>query len=730
MSEKKTVLHHDDFDKYNNTPNNLFYMNGYDHFLLHAEMTPQFMETLTEEQRRAIGEKKSAGGLRSWANAKPERWQAAKDRFMKNCAEQQQKPWVNQQNVWDQRLFDILADTVKANGGSKRETAAALSANEEFMALYRNLNRPTGKTIVHLDFEKLSVTTLEKLIKNHGFSGWREFLEDCGFQVRKPTLGLKTDHQLLSAIVETAKSMDVPNVADVCKRLSADQDFMSRFAALNADTKGMSNKSKISINTMKVIIGKHGFGSWTDFRQKLACFNHKVVAIEYLTEKMDVGTLTIDGTEEYHGHHTFALEQGVFAFNSILDAAYNPLSINDDYFFAQCERLDTKIPLLDGRTLTLQEIIDEHNEGEVNWVSSMNLSTQKFEPGRISWAGVTRRDAELVRVTLDHGGYADTTPDHRFILRNGAEKQAGDLQPGEVLMPAPGAPEQVVKFVTWLPFTEDTGDITVESPSGSHVFALACGVYIHNSQDGRGSKVETLPGGDGNNEILDLMFFSRKLARGLRVPVSYLNLGEDEGNSSVTFNDGKLGAAMIQEYRFSKFCMRLQSLLAPVFDKEFKKFLIKNGVEMEWSLFDLRFSPPQSFTRYRQIELDSQRMQVYAGVSENRRLSERFKFTRYLGLTEDELIENEKLWSEENAAKLKQKTGASPAESEAGAGLGDVGLHAGGDDLPPEDLEMPEDGAEQAGMPGGPQGAPPGEPAPGGTAPAGGGAMGGPGGAM
>jgi hypothetical protein len=183
---------------------------------------------------------------------------------------------------------------------------------------------------------------------------------------------------------------------------------------------------------------------------------------------------------------------------------------------------------------------------------------------------------------------------------------------------------------------------------------------------------------------------------------------------------------MIQEYRFTKFCMRLQSLLAPVFDKEFKTFLVKNGVEMEWSLFDLRFSPPQSFTRYRQIELDSQRMQVYAGVSENRRLSERFKFTRYLGLSEDELIENEKLWSEENAAKLKQKTGASPAESEVGAGLGDVGLHAGDGEMPP-DMEMPpEEGAEQAGMPGGPQAGTPGEPAAGGAAPAGGGAMGGP----
>ena len=239
--------------------------------------------------------------------------------------------------------------------------------------------------------------------------------------------------------------------------------------------------------------------------------------------------------------------------------------------------------------------------------------------------------------------------------------------------------------------------------------------FFAQSQDGRGSKVETLPGGEQTGEITDLMFFSRKLARGLRVPVSYLNLGEDEGNSSVTFNDGKLGAAMIQEYRFSKFCMRLQSLLAPTFDKEFRRFLIKNGVEMDWGLFELRFSPPQSFTRYRQIELDGQRMQVYQGVAENRRLSERFKFTRYLGLSEEELIENEKLWSEENAAKLKQKTGASPAETEGGDGLGAVGIRPGDEGLPP-DMEMPEgeegDGTAGPNMPGGPSAAPPGEAAP------------------
>jgi hypothetical protein len=359
--------------------------------------------------------------------------------------------------------------------------------------------------------------------------------------------------------------------------------------------------------------------------------------------------------------------------------------------------------------------------GQKNWVYSMNLETQEVEPGLITWAAVTRRDAELVRITLDNLATIDATPDHRFILASGEDRQAGDLQPGDSLMSMNRHTNHKVISVEPLAYREDTGDITVESPSGSHVFALAAGIYVHNSADGRGSKVETLPGGELTGEIGDLMFFSRKLARGLRIPTSYLNLGEEEGQSTVNFQDGKLGAALIQEYRFSKFCMRLQSLLAPTLDREFKRFLQKNGIELEWSLFRLQFTEPQSFTKYRQMELDSQRVQIYSSVAENKILAQRTKLKRYLGFTDDEVIENEKAWAEENAAKLKKKTGATPAETEAQAGLGDIGLHGGDMEAPPE--ELPPEDEMAAGGPGAPGAMPGGAGAGAGTAPAGGGGM-------
>lgn len=196
--------------------------------------------------------------------------------------------------------------------------------------------------------------------------------------------------------------------------------------------------------------------------------------------------------------------------------------------------------------------------------------------------------------------------------------------------------------------------------------------FFAQSAEGKGSKVETLAGGDNLGEIGDLDFFTKKLARGLRIPPSYLALSDEQ--SGIQYNDGKLGAAIIQEFRFNKYCMRLQNLLTPVFDREFKRYVKESGIAMDNALFELRFCPPQNFTKYRQIEIDQAQVGVYQQVSENRKLSERFKLKRFLNLTDEEIVENERLWAEENAAKLKKATGASPAETSNGAGLNAIGM--------------------------------------------------------
>ena len=100
-----------------------------------------------------------------------------------------------------------------------------------------------------------------------------------------------------------------------------------------------------------------------------------------------------------------------------------------------CLAMDTKVPLLDGRVLTIYEIAKEYNEGKTLWAYSCDPITGKFVPGLISWAGETRKNAEVVRITLDNGKSIVCTPDHKFPVWNKGFVEAKDLTVGESMMP-------------------------------------------------------------------------------------------------------------------------------------------------------------------------------------------------------------------------------------------------------------------------------------------------------
>lgn len=170
--------------------------------------------------------------------------------------------------------------------------------------------------------------------------------------------------------------------------------------------------------------------------------------------------------------------------------------------------------------------------------------------------------------------------------------------------------------------------------------------FFAQTAEGRGSKVEVLPGGDNLGQIDDLRYFTNKLNRALRIPSSYLPTGPDDGTS--VFNDGRVGTAFIQEYRFNKYCQRLQNLMMQPLDNEFKMFLKKKGVELDTSTFTLTFLPPQSFSEYREIEVNNARAAVFSQLAEVPYIARRFALKKYLGLTDAEIVENESMWQEEN----------------------------------------------------------------------------------
>jgi hypothetical protein len=166
-------------------------------------------------------------------------------------------------------------------------------------------------------------------------------------------------------------------------------------------------------------------------------------------------------------------------------------------------------------------------------------------------------------------------------------------------------------------------------------------------ENGRGSSVDVLPGGQNLGEIDDLKYFNNKMARGLRVPSSYLPTGPDD--SDRTMQDGKIGTALIQEYRFNQYCERLQALIMQKLDDEFKMFMRWRGFNIDAGLFQIKFNPPQNFASYRQSELDNTRITAFASLEPLPYMSKRFMLERFLGLSQDEIQKNDKMWKEERA---------------------------------------------------------------------------------
>jgi len=170
--------------------------------------------------------------------------------------------------------------------------------------------------------------------------------------------------------------------------------------------------------------------------------------------------------------------------------------------------------------------------------------------------------------------------------------------------------------------------------------------FFPRTAEGRGSDVTLLQGGQNLGEIDDLRYFTNKLFRALRIPSSYLPTGSDDGGSN--YNDGRVGTAFIQELRFNKYCERLQSLMNDPFDTEFKMYLHNKGINIDSNIFDIKFNPPQNFASYRQAEMDTARVNTFGSMVAVPFVSKRFALERFLGLTKEEIAQNETQWKEEN----------------------------------------------------------------------------------
>jgi DNA gyrase subunit B len=143
------------------------------------------------------------------------------------------------------------------------------------------------------------------------------------------------------------------------------------------------------------------------------------------------------------------------------DPAASELFIVEGDSAGGCFSGDVQVALVDGRSLSFRDLVREQAHGKEHFCFTIRhdgtIGVQQVRNAR-----VTRKGAEVVRVTLDNGESVVCTPDHPWMLRDGRYAEATSLGPGASLMPLyrklapakePGLPAEGYE-TTWDPKSE------------------------------------------------------------------------------------------------------------------------------------------------------------------------------------------------------------------------------------------------------------------------------------
>ncbi len=164
-------------------------------------------------------------------------------------------------------------------------------------------------------------------------------------------------------------------------------------------------------------------------------------------------------------------------------------------------------------------------------------------------------------------------------------------------------------------------------------------IFIPTNATGKGSRVETLQGGQNLGELEDLQYFVKKMAAGLRIPSSMIDTHTQEKEQ---YSDMRVGQMYQIEMRYMGHVKRMARYIAKELHKNYVQFCRKRSVEVPKGI-KLELNDPNSFSKYRDMEIYQQTLNLAASTTQLPSLSKKYVMEKYMLMDKEELQKNEEL---------------------------------------------------------------------------------------
>jgi hypothetical protein len=163
----------------------------------------------------------------------------------------------------------------------------------------------------------------------------------------------------------------------------------------------------------------------------------------------------------------------------------------------------------------------------------------------------------------------------------------------------------MVKYRNKLVYDSSTGEIRDDR---KHLSMLE-DFWLPRREGGKGTEIQTLPGGQNLGEMEDVKYFERKLYKSLSIPISRLEMQQG-------FSIGRTSEITRDELKFSKFVFRLRNKFSTLFDEALRVQLSLKGIctVEEWDDFKENiyydFITDNNFDELKKAELIQNRITV------------------------------------------------------------------------------------------------------------------------